>query len=324
MTTVRVLVPEDGSIVNIPNLELEERAVTVLFGPNGAGKTTVLRRLAGIGADHPLLQCVYQPQPAYLFRGLAGMNLGLGLGDEEAGMAGTLADRFGLRRVLAQPAEHLSGGERQRLALARSLSKRAEWVLLDEPLTGIDRQDRELVLEVLATALTGRSSLVVTHDLDVAAALGDKMAVMIGGEIVQQGPLKQVLRSPRSIEVARVTGLGNIIEGKAKAEAGLIVLRGDKITVVGVGTIEGAARALIPAEAVVLAWGDDRGTSARNHWSGTITRMTERASVLEVEVDVGEPVVALVTRGAAEELGLSVGSVVSVTVKATSVSVFPA
>ena len=324
MTTFSVSVPEDGSIVNLPNLDLEDGAVTVLFGPNGAGKTTVLRYLAGIGGGHPILDCVYQPQQPYLFRGLAGMNLGLGLDAEEAGMAGTVADRLGLRGVLAEPAGHLSGGERQRLALARSLSKRAEWVLLDEPLTAIDHSDREMVMEVLASALSGRSSLVVTHNLDVAAALADNLAVMIGGEIVQWGPLREVLRSPGSVEVARVVGVGNIIEGQGTAEAGLTRVEGPHISVEGRGSINGPARALIPAESVVLDSGDSQGSSARNRWPGRVTRVTERASVVEVEVDVGELIVAMVTRGAAEEMSLAVGSVVSLAAKATAITVVPA
>ena len=324
MTTFSVSVPEDGSIVNLPYLDLEDGAVTVLFGPNGAGKTTVLRYLAGIGGGHQFLDCVYQPQHPYLFRGLAGMNLGLGLDAEEAGMAGTVADRLGLRGVLAEPAGQLSGGERQRLALARSLSRRAEWALLDEPLTAIDRKDREMVLEVLASALSGRSSLVVTHDLDVAAALADNLAVMIGGEIVQQGPLREVLRSPGSVEVARVVGVANIIEGKGIAEAGLTRVEGARISVVGKGSIDGPARALIPGESVVLWSGASQSSSARNCWSGRVTRVTERAAVVEVEVDVGELMVAMVTRGAAEEMSLAVGSVVSLTAKATAVTVVPA
>lgn len=324
MTTVSVSVPEDGSIVNLPSLDLEDGAVTVLFGPNGAGKTTVLRYLAGIGGGNPVLDCFYQPQHSYLFRGLAGMNLGLGLNPEEAGMAGTLANRLGLRGVLAEPAGQLSGGERQRLVLARSLSKRAEWALLDEPLTAIDHKDREMVLEVLGSALSGRSSLVVTHDLDVAVALADNLAVMIGGKIVQRGPLKEVLRSPDSVEVARVVGVGNIIEGKGTAEAGLTRVEGAHISVVGRGSVDGPARALIRAESMIIGLGDTKGSSERNRWSGRVTRITDRASVVEVEVDVGELVVAMVTRGAAEELGLAVGSAVSVSAKATSVTVVPA
>ena len=324
MTTVSVSVPEDGSVVNLPTLDLEDGAVTVLFGPNGAGKTTVLRYLAGIGGGNRVLDCVYQPQHPYIFRGMAGMNLGLGLDAEEAGMAGRLADRLGLRTVLAEPAEQLSGGERQRLALARILSRRAKWALLDEPLTAIDRRDRELVLGVLASALSGRSSLVVTHDLDVAAALADNLAVMIGGEIVQRGPLKEVLRSPNSVDVARVVGVGNIIEGKGTAQAGLTRVEGARISVVGRGTVDGPVRALIRAESLVLGSGESQGLSARNRWSGRVTRVTDRASVVEVEVDVGELIVAMVTHGAAEELSLGVGSVVSVTAKATSVTVVPA
>ena len=91
MISLDIRVPENGSVVDVEGLVLESDSVTVLFGPNGAGKTTILRRLAGIIGGEPLLACSYQPQSPYLFRGLAGYNLGLGLDAEEASRGATLA-----------------------------------------------------------------------------------------------------------------------------------------------------------------------------------------------------------------------------------------
>lgn len=323
MISFEVRVPDDGSIVAIDHLVLEEGLVTVLFGPNGAGKSTVLRHLAGMGSD-PRLECAYQPQAPYLFRGLAGTNLGLGLSSEEAAHAGTIAAELGIRDLLAEPSETLSGGERQRLVLARTLAKRAEWVLLDEPLNAISLRDRTLVLEVLAGNLSERSAVVVTHDLDVAAALADRVAVMEGGRLLQSGPLPEVLRSPASVEVARVFGVGNVIEGKGTADAGFTVVSAGAVDVLGTGSIDGPARAIIPATGVVLGPPASLGTSERNRWSGPVSELRRGATVVEVVVDIGVPLVSVITPGAADELGLEVGSEVSASVKAASVTIVPA
>lgn len=324
MTVVDIRVPDDGSIVLVDGLSLPGGSVTVLFGPNGAGKSTVMRRLAGIGGREPLLACAYQPQVPYLFRGLAGTNLGLGLDAEEAGRAGALAAELGIRDLLTEPAHALSGGERQRLALARTLGAKADWVLLDEPLNAIDRQDRNRVLGVLTKSLGGRSAVVVTHDLDVAAALGDEIAVMQKGRLLQQGAVGKVLSAPASVDVARVLGVGNLLEGSAQSEAGFSVVTAGTISVVGRGSVDGPARAIVPAESVVLAGADAGDTSARNRWRGTVTEVRRGATVFEIVIDIGLPLVSIVTVGGAEDLGLEVGSQVVASVKATSVSVVPA
>lgn len=318
-----VVVPEDGSIVRVEGLELHNATVTALFGPNGAGKTTVLRALAGMGGA-PMLDCSYLPQTPYLFRGLAGYNLGLGLDVEEASLAGQYARRLGLEQVLGGPAATLSGGQRQRLALARALAKQAEWVLLDEPLGAIDLADRNLVLRVVGDALDGRSAVVVTHDLGVAATLARSLAVVDGGRLLQQGEIGEVLRSPASLEVARVLGVANLVHGVAKmvGEGIVAVVDGD-FEVRGSGDLEGEARAVFPAEAVVLSISDTGRSSAQNRWAGTVRRVSELGPLVEVLVDAGSPVVALVTRGSAEEMDLAEGRAVVASVKASAVTVVP-
>lgn len=324
MSSYTVRVPEDGSIVDVSGLYLVEDRVTVLFGPNGAGKTTVLRALAGVGDRNPMLPCHYLPQNPYLFRGSAGWNLGLGLDTEQVAWAGQLAQRLGVDDLLNQPAHNLSGGERHRLALARALAQRDPWILLDEPLASVDHADRQRVLEVIASVLEGRSAVIVTHDLDTAVALADDIAVLDGGRLLQQGGLGEVLSSPSSVEAARILGVRNVISGVATPGEGITSVKGEAVTVVGKGVVEGTARAMFPAESVTLATGAAPGGSPRNSWEGSVVEIKRLASLIEVVVDIGVDVVALLTPAALDDLALAPGVSVRVTVKATSVVVVPA
>lgn len=319
-----VRVPEDGSIVEIAGLELADGRVTVLFGPNGAGKTTVLRALAGIGDAAPMLAGHYMPQRPYLFRGTAGWNLGLGLDHEESAWARQHADELGVAGLLGEPSGNLSGGETQRLALARTLARREHWLFLDEPLAAVDHSDKQMVLSRVASALEGRSAVVVTHDLGVAVALADDVAVIDKGRILQQGPLSEVLPSPSSLDVARILGVQNVIEGLAIPGETLTTVKSETLEVVGRGTVEGKARAMFPGEAVTIAPEGSETGSARNHWRGTVVELKPLGGLTEVVVDVGTNVVAVVTSGALGDLDVAPGLVVTVAVKATAVVVTPA
>ncbi|MFQ5522105.1 MAG: ATP-binding cassette domain-containing protein [Acidimicrobiia bacterium] len=320
MTGFDIRVP---GVVDVEGLVLEPGQVTVLYGPNGAGKTTLLRRLAGLDSERHL-DCHYLPQHPYLFRGTAGWNLGLGLDEEQTAWAAQLAQRLGVGDLLSSPVQNLSGGERQRLALARTLAHDEEWVLLDEPLSAVDRADRDRVLTEVASALEGRSVVVVTHDLDVAVALADRIAVISSGRLLQQGPLVEVLTGPADTAVAWVLGVRNVIDGTATRTDGLTVVESQAIKVVGRGEVEGHARALFGAEAVAVSPPSTGPGSPRNRWQGRVAEVRRRAHLVEVKVDVGQPVVALLTPGALEELALEPGSEVTLSVKATSVVVVPA
>lgn len=324
MTVVDIRVPDDGSIVDVSGLSLGDGEVTVVFGPNGAGKTTLLRALAGIGGGQPLLDSAYLQQRPYLFRGLAGWNMGLGLDSEESAWAAQMAVSLGVDGTLARPAHLLSGGEVQRVALARTLASRRPWLLLDEPLASVDRADRQTVLGHVAAALHGRSAVVVSHDLEVAVALGDKIVVLEGGKVLQHGALQDVLRAPASVDVARVLGVQNVIPGTAESSEGLSTLKTPAIDVVGTGTVDGSARAIFPGEAVTVSVGSPQPGSARNSWRGSVVELKPIGSLIEVVVDIGHPIVAVVTPGAMGELDLSPGAEVSVAVKATAVVVIPA
>lgn len=320
--------PADGSIVSVERLSVEAGGRLVIFGPNGAGKTTLLRVLAGILPGGPSIKAAYQPQHSHVFRGSAGWNLGLGLDPEQTVWARTLADRFGLDPdVYLDPARALSGGERQRLSLARTLARPEPWVLLDEPLAALDVADRLDVAAALVGSLNGKGTIVVTHDREEAAVLGERVAVMVDGTIVQEGPVAEVFSLPVDDRVARAVGVANVLDGIAGvSEDSLSSVMVGSLHVWGVGDLaEGsAARVLFGAEAVTLFAGHDATAgSARNRWQGRVAALREAGRLTEVIVDAGSPIAALITPGSREALHLAPGAAVTLTVKAAAVRVIP-
>ncbi len=320
--------PEDGSIISVARLTVEPGGRLVIFGPNGAGKTTLLRVLAGVLPGGPSIEAAYQPQHSHVFRGSAGWNLGLGLDAEQTAWARTLADRFGLDpEVYLDPARALSGGERQRLSLARTLARPEPWVLLDEPLAALDVADRMAVAAALVGSLNGKGAIVVTHDREEAAVLGERLAVMVEGTIVQEGPVGEVFSLPVDDRVAKAVGVANVLDGVAgESEGPLSSVQVGAVNVWGVGELgQGSpARVLFGAEAVTLFAGHDATAgSARNRWSGRVADIRETGRLIEVIVDAGVPIAALITPGSREALHLAPGVLVTLTVKAAAVRVIP-
>lgn len=132
--------------------------------------------------------------------------------------ANELADAMLLKVHLSQKAdeypEQLSGGQRQRVAIARTLAQKPKLILFDEPTSALDP---ELVGEVLGVirelAAEGRSMVLVTHEIAFAREVADRIIFMADGLIVEEGPSRDVLMNPRSIQLRRFlsqTGLGGV------------------------------------------------------------------------------------------------------------------
>lgn len=315
-----VSIPGDGSRLQISGLELPAAKTTVIFGPNGAGKTTLLRHLVReLGASDTV---AYIQQRPHMFRGSAGFNLGLGLDSERAARARQLADQLGVSGLLEQPAPLLSGGERHRLVLARTLARPADWYLLDEPMAPIDFAERREILALLTSELEGRSAVVVSHDINVVAALADRVVILDKGKIVEQGDVSTVVGSPSFVRSAEILGKANLIDGHARPAGGLCVLASGDVTITGMGDANGPARALFGAEAVTLRLaGAGHDISSRNTWIGRVESISPRAQLVEVTVDIGVRVVAAVTPGALEDLSIDIGGEVGVAVKASAVTI---
>ncbi len=315
--------PADGSLVDVDGLDLAGRIGVI--GPNGAGKTTLLRLIAGTLGDGGA-RSTYLPQRPHMFRGSVRTNLAIGLDAEQVHRAMSLFEAFGLdRQMLDVPAPAVSGGERQRVALARALARPDPLVLLDEPLTAIAAADRSSVCRVISEGIGGRDAVVVSHDLVDLAVLCDRVAVLVGGRLRQHGQLAEVMASPADEEVAQLLGVSNVVRGRVVLlDDGLVELEVGNVRILGVGAADvgDRAKAMFAAESVAVhVGGPQEGSSPRNHWSGVVSDIRDRGRMVEVTVDVGFTIVALVTRGSVDALGLHRGGEVLLSVKATAVKV---
>lgn len=220
------------------DLEVPDGSITAVLGPSGSGKSTLLRAVAGLEPPTSGSIC-YDGEdlagtPTYR-RGFALMfqdgqlfghqsvarNIGYPLrlrrvrGPRIAERVAELLELVGLGGFDDRTPETLSGGERQRVALARALAVEPRLLLLDEPLSALDRGLRERLATDLADILSraGTTTLLVTHDHEEAFTIADRMAVMRAGRIVQVGDLSEVWSRPADAWSARFLGYGEVLTG---------------------------------------------------------------------------------------------------------------
>ena len=115
----------------------------------------------------------------------------------------------------ARRPDRLSGGEQQRVAVARALAREPRLLLLDEPFSAVDQMNRQGLYRLLADLRRELAIpiVLVTHDLNEARMLADRLVVMDAGQVLQQGPPEQIHRSPRNARVADLVGLHNRFDG---------------------------------------------------------------------------------------------------------------
>jgi molybdate transport system ATP-binding protein len=169
-------------------------------------------------------------------------------------------------------------------------------------------------------------SIVVTHDWAEALTLGDIIAVMQGGTILQTGSPQEVFSRPANAEVAQIVGIETVVQGQVVAnDNGLATLSVNGTMLKSLGTdLKGSVvYVCIRAEDVLLEQTGSGVTSARNHLSGSVVEMQQQGVLVTVTVDCGFPLRAVITRGAREELGLKVGSAVVAAIKAGAVHLVP-
>jgi spermidine/putrescine ABC transporter ATP-binding subunit len=221
------------------SMDIADNEFFALLGPSGCGKTTLLRSIAGFetpasgrievdGRD--LLGMPPHKRPVnMMFQSYAlfphlsvQKNIAYGLEAEGVGRAdlkrrvGEVMEVVGLTHLAARRPSQLSGGQRQRVALARAIVKRPRLLLLDEPLSALDRQVRssmQLELKRLQHEV-GLTFVVVTHDQEEAMSMADLIAVMQDGRIEQLGPPAELYEHPRTEFVAGFLGVSNLLDGK--------------------------------------------------------------------------------------------------------------
>jgi thiamine transport system ATP-binding protein len=260
-----VSVQFDGtSALDGASLEVASGETMAVLGPSGSGKTTLLRVVAGLqSADRGRvlvngddlagvpphrrgIGLVFQDHALFPHRNVA-ENVGFGLrmrGDPPAAIASRTAellDLVGLAGFGHRSVGTLSGGEQQRVALARALAPEPRLLLLDEPLGSLDRRLRDRLLDDLARLFDELTltAMYVTHDQTEAFTLGERVAVMRAGRVVQVATPDDLWAHPVDEDVARFVGLANVTEGEVvRPEA----VRVKPASSRGNGTVESALR----------------------------------------------------------------------------------
>ena len=243
--TVRALRKRYGKVVALDDVDLDVRAgeFLTLLGPSGSGKTTLLMVLAGFirpdqgslkfGDDEVIRLAPHKRDIGMVFQNYAlfphmdvAANVAFPL--KLRGVAGTEQQRraeaalqtvqlegYGARRI-----DELSGGQRQRVALARAIVFEPRIVLMDEPLSALDKQLRErmqIELRQLHEKL-GTTTIYVTHDQREALTMSDRIAVINGGRIMQLGTPQSIYEQPKNRFVAEFIGESAFL--KAELEGG--------------------------------------------------------------------------------------------------------
>ncbi|RBP95508.1 spermidine/putrescine transport system ATP-binding protein [Rhodobacter sp. 140A] len=215
-----------------------------LLGPSGCGKTTLLRTIAGFedissgavlidGKD--MFDVAPNKRPTNMvFQSYAifphltvGENVGFGLRRdprskaEKAKAVEEALEMVGLKGYGARAAHALSGGQRQRVALARALILKPKVLLLDEPLSALDKKIREqMQVELIKLQReVGITFVLVTHDQEEALVMSDRIAVMFEGEIAQLADPETLYRRPNSRRVADFIGVMNFLPAQILGEA---------------------------------------------------------------------------------------------------------
>jgi spermidine/putrescine transport system ATP-binding protein len=235
--------PEGGVVTALDgiSLKVQSREFVTLLGPSGCGKTTLLRaisgfeeldrgevriagqRMTGVPPHRRPVNTVFQSYALFPHLNV-GDNVGYGL--DVAGVprrerdirVGEALERIGLAGFERRKPDQLSGGQRQRVALARAIINRPNLLLLDEPLSALDRnlrQSMQLELKSLQHEL-GICFLFVTHDQEEALTMSDQVVVLNHGRIEQVGPPETHYHRPATRFVAEFIGDGSLFSGRVE------------------------------------------------------------------------------------------------------------
>ena len=340
-----------GSFTLTVSLAAASGKVLGLLGPNGAGKSTLLSAVAGLtavsagrillagqvvdDADAGTFVEARQGPVGFVFQNyrlfpyltvadnVAFSPRARGMGRRAAKSAAShWLGRLGLTDLADRKPKELSGGQAQRVALARALAGQPELLLLDEPLSALDagtRLDVQAELKNHLADFTG-PCLLVTHDPLEALVLADRLIVLEGGRIVQEGTPAQIARQPATDYVAKLVGL-NLYPGQA--DGSQVKLTGGGAFIIPERGQHGDVLVAVRPSAVVVSTERPQHGSARNTWPATVTGLTLLADRVRLDLDGQPPALVDITPAAVAELSLGPGSQVWLTTKATDLEVYP-
>lgn len=331
------------------DIRVENGSTVALIGPNGAGKSTIVDALAGLMPidsgvielngtmfDAPDAGVFVEPkdrrvgvmfQDGVLFPHLSvRANVAFGLQSRGVGAPDIARrvdewlDRLDLRSLADRMPDQISGGESRRVSLARAVVTEPDLLILDEPLESLDVSTRSGVRRSIASYLAQYQgpTLLITHDPTEAMLLGDEICVLEGGTITHSGPPHTIRMHPKTPYAADIAGL-NLAVGDASG--GVVAVGSHRLMIPDTEQVGKVAVTFHPRTVALHA--SQPGGSPRNTWATEVASLEVLGSVVRIETGEPMPLTAEVTPGAVSSLGLSVGSPVWVSIKATELAVQP-
>ena len=336
------------TILNVPELSVNKGEVLVLLGPNGAGKSTLLQVAAGLikPTSGSVLFSTYKKlsdlnfrrkvstvfQSPLLLNDTVEKNIasGLkfrGLHNEEINQRVQFwMEQLHILPIAKRQAKILSGGEAQRVSLARAFCLETELILMDEPFSALDNPTRQGLLDDLRNIFTktNQTCIFVTHDLEEALSIGDRVAVLLNGKIHQLSQTQEVFSHPSTPEVAAFMGVDNIIPGSVFGlENNMLQIQADHAIFEAVGNIAIGTQVYICLRPEDITLFNDnqeiKPSSARNHVSCQITQIINQGPFMRVQLQSGFSLTALVTSRSVKEMELEVGKTVLAVFKASAI-----
>jgi len=332
------------------SLDIPSGGYGLVIGPTGSGKTSLLEAVAGhvglaggritldgrevtrLAPEERGVGFVYQSYhlfPHCTVRDNIGYGLRGSPPDVRRARVNELASILGIAPLLERGIEGLSGGEQQRVALARALAPRPSILLLDEPFAAVDPALRRVLRRelMLMREREGVTTLHVTHDVDDALRLGDVVAVLADGGVVQSGPPEHVFRFPNSPFVAHFLGSGTVLKGvvlrsgPAEGDPPRFQARFESsgLALEVIAEREGETHALIRPEDLLVSRDPFEGYP-RNRFDAVVRRVERLGPVANVHLEVNEILLlASVTTATVDAQSITAGQRVHVALKATAV-----
>ncbi len=342
----KVSKPMPGFAIRDVSFVVGDGEYFVLLGRSGAGKTLVLEIIAGLilpdsgrvfldGSDitrAPIqsrrLGLVFQDQALFPHLTVR-RNIEYGLRCAKLPCSAirnrvtSVAEEMGISHLLDRMPTTISGGEAQRVALARTLATEPRCLLLDEPISSLDADARAGMRALLRKLNHAGNTVVhVTHDYEEAISLASRVAIMEHGTIVQVGTPDEVFHHPKSEFVASFLGVRNFFKGELRNPAQLpgrpaeFIARNLTIAVL-TNAPSGPGCLMFRSEDVTLS-NSRPESSALNAFQGIVTDIANAPSGVEVTVDIGVQVFALISANSLEKLKLECGKNVWASFKASA------